>query len=337
VSAPTPEPPDAIWLSILLPVYDVGPALDECVRSILDQQVGGIELVFVDDASPGDDLSRLRAWQARHPDRIRVVVHARNAGVSEARNTLLSHAHGTYVWFVDPDDLVEPQALASLKRIVDTSRPDLILCDFRTFSESSATRRPHVCSFEEASNVLSDRRESLVKGLFRTGQLHPWTKIARRAAWPEDLRFPAGRVFEDLAVYPRLALAARTHFHAPEVWIAYRQRAGSILATLDDRKLEDWTMALTGYARDMAATGLQHDADTDFEVSHFCARTALRAMRRYRRLHPGADTRAAFGLYLARWRDSSPLDSTQLLRAYLARRMWGRWAQWAWTTWRITR
>ena len=213
----------APWLSILLPVFNVGAALDTCLRSILDQAVAGIELVIVDDASTGDDAARIEAWRARRPDVLRVARHARNQGVAAARNTLLDEARGDWLWFVDPDDVMAPGALASLRAIVESGAPDLVLCDFRTFDDPpdapgadvtpASVRRPHVRTFEGASGVLSSDRAALVAGLFRTGQLHPWSKVVRRATWPATLRFPAGRVFEDLAVFPRIALAARTHWH----------------------------------------------------------------------------------------------------------------------------
>jgi glycosyltransferase involved in cell wall biosynthesis len=330
------------WLSILLPVFGIGPALDTCLQSILDQHIAGIEMVIVDDAAGPEDVRRIEAWCQCRPDVLRVVRHAHNLGVSAARNTLLDEARGTYLWFVDPDDVLEPGALASLKKIVDSFSPDLVMCDFRTFDDSpitpgagvaeAAVRRARVRTFEGASNELSAGREALVAGLFRTGQLHPWSKVVRRAIWPASLRFPAGRVFEDLAVFPHVALAARTHFHAPEVWISYRQRAGSALASLDDRKLDDWTMALTGFAGALQESPLRPDADMLFEVSHFCARTLLRAVRRHDRMpdHPGAARR--LHSYVERWQASSPMDAGTLAHAYRARRMYGRWAQWLWTT-----
>ena len=318
------------WLSILLPVHDVGPLLDDCVASILDQGVDGIELVFVDDASRGDDAQRLAAWHANRPDAVRVVTHDRNRGVSAARNTLLENARGDYVWFVDPDDLVEPGALAALRAIVAGDAPDLVLCDFRSFRDG-ATERAHVETFAGPHRVLSRDRDALVAGLFRTGQMHPWSKIVRRAAWPASLRFPEGRVFEDLAVYPRLALAVASFVHVPEPWIAYRQREGSILAVLSEQKLDDWTLALVGYPVDLREAGVHLSDDTLFEVAHFSARTLLRAVRRWHALctHAYAGERLqAFG---ARWRASSPLSREELSRGYLRRRMLGRWAQFLWT------
>ncbi|MCK9684960.1 glycosyltransferase family 2 protein [Scleromatobacter humisilvae] len=335
------------WISILLPVFDVGAALDTCLASILDQDVAGVELVIVDDASSADDAARIESWRARRPDVMRVVRHARNQGVAAARNTLLDEARGEWLWFVDPDDVVAPGALASLRTIVETSAPDLVMCDFRTFDDApeapgaavapASVRRPHVRTFEGPSDTLSSDRAALVAGLFRTGQLHPWSKIVRRETWPATLRFPAGRVFEDLAVFPRVALAARTHLHVPRVWISYRQRAGSVLASLDERKLDDWTFALAGFARDLRESPVPQDTGMLFEVSHFCARTLLRAIRRHRRLPSRVGERERLRGYVERWRESSPLDADALARAYLARGMVGRWAQWRWTLWRLAR
>jgi glycosyltransferase involved in cell wall biosynthesis len=335
------------WLSILLPVFNVGAALDTCLRSLLDQHVEGVELVLVDDASSADDAARLEAWRTRHPDALRVVRHERNQGVAAARNTLLAEARGEWLWFVDPDDVVAPGALASLRAIVAAHAPDLVLCDFRTFDDApeapgadvvpASVRRAHVRTFEGASDALSSDRAALVAGMFRTGQLHPWSKVVRRAIWPATLRFPAGRVFEDLAVFPRVALEARTHWHVAQPWISYRQRAGSVLATLDARKLDDWTFALAGFARDLRASHVPQDAGMLFEVSHFCARTLLRAIRRDRRLKLRAGERERLRGYVERWRESSPLAPAALSRAYLARGMVGRWAQLRWTLWRLAR
>lgn len=334
---------DSPWLSILLPVYDVGAALDDCLASLMAQHLPGVELVLVDDASPGDDAARLATWHRRHPQVLRLLAHERNRGVSAARNTLLDAARGTWIWFVDPDDLVEPGALAALKATLDRDATDLVLCDFRTFTQAPGgdgaieTRRTHVTTFEGEAHTPGSDVDALVAGLFRCGQLHPWTKIVRRAAWPASLRFPEGRVFEDLHVYPRLALAMRSFVHVPAVWIAYRQREGSLLATLDERKLEDWSLALAGYAEAMRAALPSPRPDTAFEVAHFCARTLLRVVRRQRDLPRDADTPRRLRDYARRWRDSSPLDADALARAYLVRGRLGRWAQWRWNWRRLGR
>ena len=314
------------WLSILLPVYGVEAYVAACAESILSQAGAGVELVFVDDASPDGSAALLAALQAAHPVQVRLLRHAVNSGISAARNTLLDAARGDYLWFIDPDDLMEAGALAALKAIVNAHHPDWISCDFRTFDDDTGqprrARHAHQSSFSGPANARSEDTDLLIRGLLQAGQLHPWSKIIRRAIWPAELRFPAGRVFEDLAVFPRLAPHARSFFYAPQVWVAYRQRAGSTLANLTGAKLDDWTHALVGYGDLLRGSS----AETRFVAAHFSARTFLRAAKRLTRLAP-PDLPTTLTHFAQRWQASSPLSAAELLRGYLRRGWWWRAAQ----------
>ena len=311
------------WLSILLPVYGVEAYLLACADSILNQADAGVELIFVDDASPDGSATLLAALQAAHPGQVRVLRHETNCGISAARNTLLDAACGDYLWFIDPDDLMEPGALPALKALVDTHAPDWLMCDFRTFDDANGlarrARHAHQSSFSGPAEVLCEDTDLLIRGLLQAGQLHPWSKIIRRAIWPADLRFPVGRVFEDLTVFPRLALHAHSFFYAPRVWVAYRQRAGSTLADLTATKLDDWTSALVGVGDLLRG----HRAETRFVAAHFSARTFLRAGKRLSRLG-SPDWSATLTQFAQRWQASSPLTAAELLRGYLRRGWWWR-------------
>lgn len=311
------------WLSLLLPMYRVQAWLPACLDSLRSQLDDGIEVIFVDDASP-DDSAALA--QALLPG-ARVIREPVNRGVSAARNRLLDAARGDYLWFIDPDDLLEPGAMARLKAVIAEHRPDLITCDFRVFDDgpsslSTKPRHRHITSFDGPAGVLMEDVNLRLRGLFAHGQFHPWSKIVRRACWPDGLRFPEGRVFEDLAVYPRLALHTPRHLHVADVWIAYRQRPGSLLSGLDAKRLDDWTAALDGLAAELPPL----DDDTRFEIAHFCARTLLRARRRRQQL--GGEALAGLATDAERFDRSSPLTRRELLAAYVRRGRWLRGLQW---------
>lgn len=319
------------WLSILLPVYRVEAYLLACADSILQQADVGVELVFVDDASPDGSGALLAQLQQTHPGQVRVLTQSHNQGVSAARNRLLDEARGDYLWFIDPDDLLEPGVIPKLKALIEAEGPDLIMCDFRAFEdESGRVRKPrlaHVSTFAGlggSSGRLCHDRDALIQGLFKAGQLHPWSKIIRRAIWPAELRFPLGRIFEDLAVLPRVALQVSSYHHVPEVWVGYRQRPGSALSNLSAARIDDWMQALLGYGAAMKASGTPFHAQTEFEVAHFSARTLLRACKRRRALgNTDAKSDAASDLkrFIQEWLQSSPLTADQLLQAYLRRGM----------------
>jgi hypothetical protein len=311
------------WLSLLLPLYRVQAWLPACIDSLRPQLDDGIEILFLDDASPDESA----ALVARLLPQARVIHQPVNRGVSAARNRLLEAARGDYLWFIDPDDLVEPGAVWRLKALLARHRPDLLTFDFRAFDDGPGTdsvrpRHRHIASFVGPGNAVMDDVNLRLRGLFATGQFHPWTKVVRRACWPAGLRFAEGRIYEDLALYPRLVLHTPRHVHIPEVWMAYRQRGGSLMSSLGTQQLDDWTAALDGLAAELP----QLDNDTRFEIAHFCARTLLRARRRRRQL--GGAALAGLASDAQRFERSSPLSRGQLLAAYLWRGKWLRGLQW---------
>lgn len=311
------------WLSLLLPMYRVEAWLPACLDSLRGQLDDGVEVILVDDASPDGSAALAQDLLPQ----ARVIREPLNRGVSAARNRLLDAATGEYLWFIDPDDLVEPGVIPRLKALLDEHRPDLLTCDFRVFDDGPSTasvkpRHRHIASFDGPAGVVMEDMDQRLRGFFVHGQFHPWSKVVRRACWPAGLRFPEGRVFEDMAVYPRLVLHTPRHLHVAEVWVAYRQRSGSLLSRLDARRLDDWTRALDGLAAELPPLA----DDTRFEIAHFCARTLLRARRR--RLQLGGDALAGLTTDAERFERSSPLGRRELLAAYLRRGRWLRALQW---------
>jgi glycosyltransferase involved in cell wall biosynthesis len=92
-------------ISIVIPAYNVADFIVPAVESALDQTFRDLEVIVVDDGSI-DDTSNLLASLAerRKDDRLRIVRQA-NGGLSSARNTGIREARGTYIGFLDGDDL----------------------------------------------------------------------------------------------------------------------------------------------------------------------------------------------------------------------------------------
>jgi len=241
------------WLSILLPVYNVGAYLSDCFASLMMQDLSGVEIIAVDDQSTDDSFSTLEEWAASAQLDLRLLRHTQNQGVSAARNTLLDAATGEYLWFLDPDDVLAADAVSQLKKIIALHSPDLIMCDFKRWRPDVVKQRErenHLSSFGGPSGVLLNDGELLFKGLYTKGRLHPWSKISKRSLWDETLRFPEGRCFEDVVVMPRVALRAHSYFYQDSVWVHYRQRPGSIIATPSLKKIEDMSVSVSGVLDD---------------------------------------------------------------------------------------
>jgi len=97
-------------VSVIIPVYNGERYLAETLESVIAQTEVNWELIAVNDGSTDTSLEILEGYAKKIPERIKVIT-VENGGVSEARNTAVAAACGTYIAFVDQDDLWAPQKL----------------------------------------------------------------------------------------------------------------------------------------------------------------------------------------------------------------------------------
>lgn len=184
-------------LSVIIPVYCVENTLDRCVESVLHQQVeGGMEVILVDDGSPDKSPLLCDRW-AEKDDRIHVI-HKQNGGLSDARNAGLDIAIGDYVTFVDSDDWLEENTYTPLMGILE-DHPEYDLLEY-PYEKGNTT-----FTFKQKVYTVSDDYW-LQSELYR--HAFAWNKIYRRTLFT-NVRFPKGRVFEDIYIMPQLTSTAK--------------------------------------------------------------------------------------------------------------------------------
>ncbi len=110
--------------SVLVPVYNVEPYLQECLDSILGQTFGDLEAVLVDDGST-DGSGAMCDAAAAGDGRVRVV-HQRNKGLLLARRAAIDAARGEYLVCVDGDDALRPDALAVVDAAIRRTGADMV-------------------------------------------------------------------------------------------------------------------------------------------------------------------------------------------------------------------
>ncbi len=99
----------APMLSIVMPVYNVAPYLDEALDSAENQTYKDLEIICVNDGSTDSSLEILES-HAKKDSRIRII-NQENQGVSKARNVGLRAANGEYIYFFDSDDVLAPHTM----------------------------------------------------------------------------------------------------------------------------------------------------------------------------------------------------------------------------------
>ena len=115
-----------ILFSVVMPIYNVEPFLEDAVSSVLQQSYPNFEIILVDDASPDGCPAICDAYAGQY-DNIRVVHHPENKGLSGARNTGLQYVRGDYVTFMDSDDSIEPDLFQSVYDSLAENEADAVV------------------------------------------------------------------------------------------------------------------------------------------------------------------------------------------------------------------
>lgn len=116
-------------VSILVPVYGVEKYIERCAISLFEQTYENLEYVFVDDCSPDNSIQVLEDVLVKYPQRInqvKIIHHSHNRGLSVVRNSLIEHASGDFVFFVDSDDRVEFNSVELLVKRQQETNADIV-------------------------------------------------------------------------------------------------------------------------------------------------------------------------------------------------------------------
>jgi glycosyltransferase involved in cell wall biosynthesis len=113
-------------VSIIIPVYDVEPYLHRCLDSVCGQSFTNLEIICVNDFSPdrcGDILDEF----SKKDNRLHIINHDKNRGLSVARNSGLNVAHGNYICFIDSDDWVDSDYIEKMVASIEQNDVPVIL------------------------------------------------------------------------------------------------------------------------------------------------------------------------------------------------------------------
>lgn len=167
-----------IGLSIIVPVYNEGHYVGDCLESICNSKTSvRFEVVVVDDGSTDDSGAICDEWATRDT-RIRVI-HQKNRGFSGARNAGIDAARGGVLMFVDSDDMISNTLIEALFSELERSGVDVVSGGFTKMAEGGNLGRK--------------------LGVTKSRHGGPWSRVYRRAnKW--EFRFPEGYWFEDTII-----------------------------------------------------------------------------------------------------------------------------------------
>lgn len=226
-----------IFVSIIVPVYNVERYLRECLDSIAQLKAFSWEAILIDDGSTDSSGAICDEYAKREP-KFRVI-HQKNAGVSAARNAGLEAAEGEWIWFVDSDDSINPDFEIANMEALDSA--DYVLFDMRKFRDGEELNSlGHQKSTVKCTEL--SKNDFLCKY-----QCNHHPRLFYKKTWVmidhlQHLAFSLGtRVGEDLEFQYKYLTRCQRPARLDAVLYNYRLREGS--ATQDDsyrrKNLED--------------------------------------------------------------------------------------------------
>lgn len=146
-------------VSIIIPVYNIEKYIENCLESVISQSFSRLEIICIDDGSTDSSAQRIKEFSSK--DNRIIYIHQKNAGVSAARNAGLDAATGDYIFFLDGDDYLHPQAIDIMLDCAKKTKADMVCANYKITEELTAKHE----AYTSCNNSCAD-----FNALFFTGQ-----------------------------------------------------------------------------------------------------------------------------------------------------------------------
>jgi glycosyltransferase involved in cell wall biosynthesis len=217
-----------IKLSIIVPFYNVEPFIEECIRSLYNQDISWeeYEVICVDDCSPDGSRAIVEQLQKEYPT-LRLICHKENKKLGGARNTGLKVAQGKYIWFVDSDDYIYPNVLRTLLDTADKNMLDILQFD-NTRGEENQTKSIQFNAVNKGETYLFEHLNDWVDKIGGA-----WKQLfAKDFLDKNQLQFIEDAMYEDTDYLLRAFLLANRVQYVSLYGYHYRINLESITSTL---------------------------------------------------------------------------------------------------------
>lgn len=229
VREPRPE------VSVIVPAYNVGSYLGECLNSLINQDLRSLEVLAIDDGST-DDTPKILERFAAADSRIRVM-RTPNSGVYHARNRALEVARGRFISFVDSDDYLHGSMLRTLVDVADRHGAEVTFCDVYQFDADGELRvRGNTLGFKPDAPLNLTNTPEMISDGFTT----LWNRVYSRAfisqhALKFDERF---RISADMLFLQEVLSRATAIVRAPKPLYFYRFATPNSLTSYEVRNAQ---------------------------------------------------------------------------------------------------
>lgn len=222
-------------ISIVIPVYNVAPYIEDCLQSVMNQTwQGSLECILVDDCGTDDSMQLIEQKLQAYSGKVdfRIIRHQQNRGLSAARNSGIDAAKGDYVYFLDSDDEITPDCIERLSKPLESRNYDFVVGGYQIIG-SQVQMDP----LRLEDGVSLNGEEVLQAYRVKDWYLMSVNKLYQVAFLNRHhLRFLEGIIHEDELWSFQIACLAQSLYAANHVTYLYKIREGSITVKKNYRR-----------------------------------------------------------------------------------------------------
>lgn len=217
-----------MFISVVVPVYNVEKYLEKCLQSLIEQCYSDMEIVVVDDKSTDRSLCIAKKYEKYN--NVKVISKEKNTGLSDSRNVGIRESRGQYIMFLDSDDYVEDGCIFKIQEIAKKeNEPDIVYFGYSEEYESTnekyikygyVSQKDKIYTGEEFAIAELKQRNLYAAACFG---IYNREFIVRN-----NLYFESGLLHEDELWTPQVILRANKVYTSDYVFYHYLRRNGSI-------------------------------------------------------------------------------------------------------------
>lgn len=212
----------AMQVTVIVPVYNVSRYIERCARSLFEQTLENLEIIFVDDCSPDNSLEIIENVLQEYPVRIhstRIIKMPLNGGLAAVRRRGIIEATGEYVIHCDGDDWVDHNLYSFMFSVIRENNADMAICDF-------AYEYPVETKCISCRTISVNGKDVIANFVSDFPHMSCCNKMIRRSILIDNdvLPWPGLNMWEDSGLMIRALYYCHKVIHTPDGYYHYNKR-----------------------------------------------------------------------------------------------------------------
>lgn len=233
-----------IILSVIIPVYNTGKYLPQCIDSLISQTLFNLEIIIIDDCSDEDVERIIYPYQINNEIAIIFQRLKAHLGPGGARNTGINLAKGRYIAFCDSDDWVDVDYYEECVKHMEIHGADIGMCSLVRSYDAPIPEPLFKCKYDKLITLTGDVALKVLTKQYDLGiNIIPSSvnKIYRKEFLEyQALRFLENTLFEDLLFSFVATLNAKKVICIPLVRYHHYKRSNSIVQSISQKHIDDF-------------------------------------------------------------------------------------------------